>query len=103
MIDVEGRTVVVEGAAGGIGRSPVQANVITPGAVRTARWDHRIERNPQIAEGIARYGPIARLVEPVEVARAAAFPASPLASAVTLPVDGGILAGNLPLPEQIAG
>jgi enoyl-[acyl-carrier-protein] reductase (NADH) len=46
------------------------------------------------------------MVMPEEVARAAAFLASPLASGITgtvLPVDAGISAGNLPFLEQIAG
>ena len=44
--------------------------------------------------GIAKRTPLGRLVEPDDIARAAHFLASPLASSVTgvlLPVDGGIL------------
>lgn len=88
------------------GRHGVRANAITPGSVRTAAWEHRLQRDPKIAESVARLYPIGRMVETVEVAHAAAFLASPLASGVTgatLPVDGGIMAGNLPFLEQIAG
>lgn len=87
------------------GRHGIRANAIAPGSVRTPAWDHRMERDPDIARNVARLYPLGRLVEPVEVARAAAFLASPLASGitgVTLPVDGGLLAGNLPFLEQIA-
>lgn len=87
-------------------RHGVRANVVAPGSVRTAAWAHRLERDPSIAESVARLYPAGRLVEPFEVARAAAFLASPWASGITgtaLPVDGGILAGNLPFLEQIAG
>src|SRR5690606_10877717 len=95
------RALAVEEAPHGI-----RANAIAPGSVRTPAWDHRLARDPQIAGSVARLYPLGRLVEPQEVARAAAFLASPAASGitgVTLPVDGGILSGNLPFLEQIAG
>lgn len=95
------RALAVEEAPHGI-----RANAIAPGSVRTPAWDHRLARDPQIAGSVARLYPLGRLVEPQEVARAAAFLASPAASGitgVTLPVDGGILSGNLSFLEQIAG
>lgn len=88
------------------GRNGIRANAITPGSVRTAAWDHRIERDPDILGRVRKLYPLGRMVEPVEVARAAAFLASPLASGITgtvLPVDAGISAGNLPFLEQLAG
>ncbi|WP_295805842.1 SDR family oxidoreductase [uncultured Nitratireductor sp.] len=88
------------------GRNGIRANAITPGSVRTMAWDHRIERDPGILGKVGRLYPLGRMVEPDEVARAAAFLASPLASGITgtvLPVDAGISAGNLPFLEQIAG
>ena len=56
-------------------------------------------------ERVSRLYPLGRLVEPVEVANAAVFLASPLASGITgvaLPVDAGLTAGNLPFIAQIA-
>lgn len=88
------------------GRHGIRANAITPGSVRTMAWDHRIERDPGILAKVRQLYPLGRMVEPAEVARAAAFLASPLASGITgtvLPVDAGISAGNLPFLEQIAG
>ncbi len=88
------------------GRNGIRANAITPGSVRTMAWDHRIERDPEILGKVGALYPLRRMVEPAEVARAAAFLASPLSSGITgtvLPVDAGISAGNLPFLEQIAG
>lgn len=86
------------------GRNGIRANAIAPGSIRTAAWDHRIERDPEITAKIARLYPIGRMVEPMEVARTAAFLASPAASGITgatLTVDGGLTAGNLSFLEQI--
>lgn len=88
------------------GRNNIRANAIAPGSVRTPAWDHRLKRDPGVADAVARLYPLGRMVDPHEVAQAAVFLASPLASGVTgavLPVDGGVTAGNLPFLEQIAG
>jgi NAD(P)-dependent dehydrogenase (short-subunit alcohol dehydrogenase family) len=87
------------------GRRGIRANAICPGSVRTHAWDHRIEKDPGILDKVSRLYPIGRMVEPVEVADAAVFLASPLAAGITgvaLPVDGGLTAGNLPFIEAIA-
>ena len=88
------------------GANGVRANAVVPGSIRTAAWDHRLESDPEIIDKVSRLYPLGRLVEPVEVARAAAFLASPLASGITgaaLPVDAGLTAGNLQFIKQIAG
>lgn len=88
------------------GANGVRANAVVPGSIRTAAWDWRLERDPEIIEKVSRFYPLGRLVEPVEVARAAAFLASPAAGGITgaaLPVDAGVTAGNLQFIEQIAG
>jgi NAD(P)-dependent dehydrogenase (short-subunit alcohol dehydrogenase family) len=87
------------------GRHGIRANVIAPGSTRTAAWDHRIARDPAIVARVAALYPLGRLVEPDEVASAALFIASPLASGitgVTLPVDCGFTAGHLPFINAIA-
>ncbi|MDN2567104.1 SDR family oxidoreductase [Aquibium sp. A9E412] len=84
----------------------IRANAVAPGSIRTGAWEHRIAENPEIMQGVRRLYPLGRLVEPAEVARTVAFLASPAASGITgatLPVDGGLTAGNLPFLRQIAG
>jgi NAD(P)-dependent dehydrogenase (short-subunit alcohol dehydrogenase family) len=87
------------------GRHGVRANTLCPGSVRTASWDHRLAKDPGVIDRVARLYPLGRIVEPIEVANAAVFLASPLSSGitgVTLPVDAGLTAGNLPFIELIA-
>jgi NAD(P)-dependent dehydrogenase (short-subunit alcohol dehydrogenase family) len=87
-----------EGAAG------IRANAVAPGSVRTAAWAARIAADPGILDDVRGLYPLGRLVTPREVAMAAAFLASPLASGitgVTLNVDAGLMAGNLPFLKRI--
>lgn len=82
----------------------IRSNAICPGSVRTHAWDHRIEKDPQILEKVSRLYPLGHMVAPVDVANAAVFLASPLSAGitgVTLPVDGGLTAGNLPFIDAI--
>jgi NAD(P)-dependent dehydrogenase (short-subunit alcohol dehydrogenase family) len=93
------RSIAVEYGGRGI-----RANAICPGSVRTPAWEHRIERDPGVVAEAVRFYPMGRFVEPQEVANAALFLASPLASGVTgavLPVDAGLTAGNLPFIRDI--
>lgn len=88
-----------EGAAG------IRANAVVPGSIRTAAWDHRFAKDPELGEKISALYPLGRMVEAREVASAAAFLASPLASGITgvsLPVDGGLSASNLAFLNAIA-
>ena len=86
------------------GRFGIRANAICPGTVRTPIWDHRIERQPEILEELERWYPLRRVVDPIDVARAAAFLASPDATAITgaiLPVDCGLSAGNIVMTRAL--
>jgi enoyl-[acyl-carrier-protein] reductase (NADH) len=68
-------------------------------------WDHRIEKDLHLLERISRLYPLGQVVEPVDVANAAVFLASPLAAGITrvaLPVDGGLTAGNPPFIQAIS-
>ena len=88
------------------GRNGIRANAVIPGSIKTDAWTHRLEENPEILAAVTRLYPLARLVEPNEVARAIVFLASSWASGITgatLRVDAGVSASNLPFLEQIAG
>lgn len=88
------------------GRNGIRANAVIPGSIRTGAWEHRLAQKPEILAAVGKLYPLGRLVEPVEVARAAVFLASPFANGITgttLNVDAGLMAGNLPFLDQIGG
>ncbi|WP_166847701.1 SDR family NAD(P)-dependent oxidoreductase [Isoptericola sp. BMS4] len=81
-----------------LGPRQVRVNVVAPGTVRTRVWDH--QGGPGRMEPLY---PLGRVGEPEDVAAAIAFLASDDAAwitGVTLPVDGGALAG--PLQRMLA-
>lgn len=83
----------------------IRANVVMPGSVRTAAWDHRVDHDPGVLDRVAAFFPLGRMVAPREVADAAVFLASPLASGITgatLPVDCGLTASYMPFVREIA-
>jgi meso-butanediol dehydrogenase / (S,S)-butanediol dehydrogenase / diacetyl reductase len=86
------------------GPSGVRANAVVPGTLRTPAWEERRRQDPGIFERVAAWYPLGRIGEPEDVANAALFLASEEASWITgvaLPVDGGLLAGNLGMMEEI--
>src|SRR5687768_12832339 len=86
------------------GRYGIRANIVCPATVRTPIWAERAARNPKVLEQLARWYPLKRIVEPIEVMRAVAFLASDAASAITgavLPVDCGLTAGNIVMAREL--
>ena len=86
------------------GRYSIRANIVCPGTVRTPIWTERAAKNPEILAKLARWYPLRRIVEPIEVVRAVAVLASDAASGITgavLPVDCGLTAGNLVMAREL--
>jgi NAD(P)-dependent dehydrogenase (short-subunit alcohol dehydrogenase family) len=86
------------------GRYNIRANIVCPGTVRTPLWNDRASRNPEVLKQLTRWYPLGRIVEPIEVMRAVAFLASDAASAITgvvLPVDCGLMAGNIVMAREL--
>ena len=86
------------------GRFGIRANVICPGTVRTPAWEKRAARDPEVLTRLQRWYPLGRVAEPIDIARAAGFLASDAASAitgVTLPVDCGLMAGNIVMSREL--
>jgi len=78
------------------GRDGVRANAICPGTIRTELWEPILRQNPKVWDELARWYPVGRLGEPLDIANAALFLASDEASFVTgaiFVVDGGLSAG----------
>lgn len=86
-----------------LGGRGLRSNVVCPGSIRTAAWDHRPS---EVLDAAARYYPIGRILWPEDVANAVVFLASPLAAGITgavVPVDGGLMAGNVPFLREVIG
>jgi NAD(P)-dependent dehydrogenase (short-subunit alcohol dehydrogenase family) len=86
------------------GRYGVRVNIVLPGTVRTPLWNKRAKKDPKVLATLERWYPLGRIVEPIDVARAAAFLASDDASAITgvaLPVDCGLTAGNIVMAREL--
>jgi meso-butanediol dehydrogenase / (S,S)-butanediol dehydrogenase / diacetyl reductase len=88
------------------GRFGVRANAVAPATIRTPIWNERLAERPTVFEDLARWYPLGRVGEPEEVANAALFLASAEASwitGVTLPFDGGLLAGSYRMTMDLSG
>lgn len=84
----------------------VRCNAVAPGTVRTESWDARSRRDPAVLERVAGWYPLGRVGTPDDIAAAVLFLASDEAAWITgaaLPVDGGLLAGNQRMVDDIMG
>ena len=83
------------GLAGEWGRAGLRVNAIEPGYVRTPALQEQIDRGHRDPALLEEHSALGRMVEPEEVARAAAFLVSDEAGCITgvaLPVDAGYFA-----------
>lgn len=85
------------------GAQGVRSNVVAPGTIHTDAWQPRELQDPSVLERLASHYPLGRIGTPADVAGAVAFLASEDAGWITgvvLPVDGGLLAGNVALARD---
>lgn len=86
------------------GQNGIRCNAVAPGTVATEHWEARRELDPNVFEKASEWYPIGRIGNPDDIADSLMFLASDEASWITgivLPVEGGILAGNLQMARTI--
>ncbi|MBV8628570.1 MAG: SDR family oxidoreductase [Paraburkholderia sp.] len=87
-----------------LGRYGIRANIVCPGTVKTQAWQARVDKNPQVFEALRKWYPLRDFATPDDIADAVLFLASPMARVITgvaLPVDGGLMAGNRLMAEEL--
>jgi meso-butanediol dehydrogenase / (S,S)-butanediol dehydrogenase / diacetyl reductase len=86
------------------GPQGIRCNAVAPGSVATEYWEHRKALDPQVFEKLSQWYPLGRVGRPVDIAESLMFLASDAASwisGVVLPVEGGLLAGNIAMTRDI--
>jgi meso-butanediol dehydrogenase/(S,S)-butanediol dehydrogenase/diacetyl reductase len=99
-----GLTSLTKSIAIRFGKDGIRCNAIAPGSVATEAWDRRKELDPLVFEKAAQWYPLGRIGTPSDIANALMFLASDSAAWITgvvLPVDGGVMTGNLELVRAI--
>jgi meso-butanediol dehydrogenase / (S,S)-butanediol dehydrogenase / diacetyl reductase len=82
----------------------IRCNAVAPGTIATPIWHQRLAADPEVMDRVAKWYPLGRIGRPEDVASAVLFLAGDGASwitGVTLPVDGGLMAGRLQMADEI--
>lgn len=90
--------------AANFGGQGIRCNAVAPGTVATEYWDDRRKLDPAVFAKAARWYPLGRIGTTDDIAEALMFLASDAASwitGITLPVEGGVLSGNLEMLRTI--
>ncbi|MCR1781889.1 glucose 1-dehydrogenase [Nocardioides carbamazepini] len=88
----------------GFGPAGVRCNAVVPGTIETPVWQDRLAENPDALQRLEKWYPLRRVGSPGDVAAAVQFLASDEAawiSGAALPIDGGLLAGNLRMATEV--
>lgn len=86
------------------GPQGIRCIAVAPGSVATEYWEHRRALDPLVFEKVSQWYPLGRVGRPVDVAESLLFLASDAASWITgvvLPVEGGVMAGNIAMTRDI--
>lgn len=89
-----------------LGASGVRVNAIAPGTVITPIWGDDEQAVAERVAPLVPYVPLGRMAAPEQIAEVVLFLLSPAASHITgatLPVDGGLTTGILPMAHLING
>lgn len=95
---------LTKAVAAQFGRYGIRCNAVAPGTIRTEHWDERPGILDSRTRPLTSWYPLGCLGRPSDVTDALLFLGSDAASWITgaiLPVDGGLLTGNLELAEQL--
>jgi len=88
------------------GHTGVRINAVAPGTVLTPAWGADAATIAERTAPLLPYVPLGRLADPVDVTEAVLFLLSPAArhiTGTTLPIDGGLATGILPMAHHISG
>lgn len=87
------------------GTHGIRCNVVAPGTIATPYWQARSEADPDVMTKAAQWYPLGRVGTPDDVVEALVFLASdaaPWISGAMLPIDGGLMTGNLAMARTIS-
>lgn len=82
----------------------IRCNAVAPGTIATPIWQERMQADPSVMQRVAKWYPLGRVGRPEDVASAVLWLAGDGASwitGITLPVDGGLMAGRLAMADEI--